>query len=103
MDCQMPEMDGYEASREIRRREGPARHVAIIAMTADVMAGCRERCLEAGMDDFISKPVAMEVLFEALRRRAPVRDPAPDRSEHQDTPPGAPGPSSLSGTIVGLA
>jgi len=72
MDCQMPEMDGYEASREIRRREGPGRHVAIIAMTADVMAGCREQCLEAGMDDFISKPVAMEALFEALRKWAPA-------------------------------
>jgi signal transduction histidine kinase/ligand-binding sensor domain-containing protein/CheY-like chemotaxis protein len=77
MDCQMPEMDGYEAAREIRRREGPDRHVAIIAMTADVMAGCREQCLEVGMDDFIAKPVAMEALFEALRRWALAKEPAP--------------------------
>jgi signal transduction histidine kinase/ligand-binding sensor domain-containing protein/CheY-like chemotaxis protein len=77
MDCQMPEMDGYEATQEIRRRERPDRHVAVIAMTADAMAGCRERCLEAGMDDFIAKPVAMEALFEALRKWAPVRAPAP--------------------------
>jgi CheY-like chemotaxis protein len=42
------------------------------------MAGCREQCLEAGMDDFISKPVAMEALFEALRRWAPVKEPAPE-------------------------
>jgi len=77
MDCQMPEMDGYETSREIRRREGPGRHVPIIAMTADAMSGCRERCLEAGMDDFISKPVAMEALFGALRKWAPVKEPAP--------------------------
>jgi signal transduction histidine kinase/CheY-like chemotaxis protein len=77
MDCQMPEMDGYEAAQEIRRREEPGRHVAIIAMTADAMAGCRERCLAAGMDDFVGKPVAMEALFEALQRWAPVKEPAP--------------------------
>jgi CheY-like chemotaxis protein len=81
MDCQMPEMDGYEAAQEIRRREGPGRHVAIIAMTADAMAGCRERCLEAGMDDFVAKPVAMEALFEALQRWAPVKEPALARTE----------------------
>jgi CheY-like chemotaxis protein len=77
MDCQMPEMDGYEAAVEIRLREGPGRHVAIIAMTAEAMTGCREQCLEAGMDDFISKPVAMDALFEALRRWAPAKKPAP--------------------------
>jgi CheY-like chemotaxis protein len=77
MDCQMPEMDGYDAAREIRRREGPTRHVAIIAMTADVMAGCREQCLEAGMDDFIAKPVTTEALFEALRRWPLLKEPAP--------------------------
>jgi CheY-like chemotaxis protein len=82
MDCQMPEMDGYEAAQEIRRREGPGRHVAIIAMTADVMAGCREQCLEAGMDDYVAKPVAMESLFEALQRWAPVKEPALARPEH---------------------
>jgi signal transduction histidine kinase/CheY-like chemotaxis protein len=77
MDCQMPEMDGYEAAGEIRRREGPGRRVAIIAMTADAMAGCREQCLEAGMDDFVGKPVAMEALFEALQKWVPVKEPAP--------------------------
>jgi signal transduction histidine kinase/ligand-binding sensor domain-containing protein/CheY-like chemotaxis protein len=76
MDCQMPEMDGYEAAREIRRREGASRRVAIIAMTAEVMAGCREQCLEAGMDDFIAKPVAIEAVFEALRKWMPVKQPA---------------------------
>jgi CheY-like chemotaxis protein len=79
MDCQMPEMDGYEAAREIRRREGPGQHVSIIAMTADAMASCRERCREAGMDDFIAKPVAMEALFDALRKWTPLAAPGAAR------------------------
>jgi CheY-like chemotaxis protein len=49
--------------------------VAVIAMTADAMAGCREQCLKAGMDDFVAKPVAMEALFEALQRWAPAKEP----------------------------
>jgi CheY-like chemotaxis protein len=56
--------------------------VAIIAMTADAMAGCREQCLEAGMDDFIVKPVAMEGLFEVLQRWVPAKEPALARTEH---------------------
>jgi signal transduction histidine kinase/CheY-like chemotaxis protein len=70
MDCQMPEMNGYEAIREIRRREQPHRHVPVIAMTAGAIAGSRERCIEAGMDDYIAKPVKMEALLDALKRWA---------------------------------
>ena len=68
MDCQMPEMDGYEASRQIRHNERGGRRVPIIAMTADIVAGERDRCLAAGMDDHISKPVKLHVVAAVLER-----------------------------------
>ncbi|MDL5052331.1 PAS domain S-box protein [Oscillatoria laete-virens NRMC-F 0139] len=70
MDCQMPEMDGYEASRAIREIEKGERHTIIIAMTANAMEGDQKKCLEAGMDDYIPKPVEMKRLAETLEKWA---------------------------------
>jgi CheY-like chemotaxis protein len=71
MDCQMPEMDGYEASAVIRRHESArSSRVPIVALTANAMPGDRERSLSAGMDDFLTKPLRLQELSAALSRWA---------------------------------
>ena len=73
MDCQMPEMDGYRGQRGDPPSEGTGAHTPMIAMTADAMQGDRERCLAAGMDDYITKPVVRsDAIAAALERWLPT-------------------------------
>jgi two-component system, sensor histidine kinase and response regulator len=89
MDCLMPETDGFEATREIRKAEN-GRHVPIIAMTALSMPGDPERCLAAGMDDYLSKPIRTAALDEAIERWLPVGAPAENGASSGN---GAPNPN----------
>ncbi|MEA5469583.1 response regulator, partial [Spirulina sp. 06S082] len=68
MDCQMPVMDGYQATQIIRQREGEDKHIIIVGLTAYAMKGDREKCLEAGMDDYLSKPVSKQDLSTILEK-----------------------------------
>jgi PAS domain S-box-containing protein len=68
MDCRMPGVDGYAATRGIRRREGPGSHIPIVAVTANASVGDRDRCLAAGMDDYLAKPVRSHELRQAIDR-----------------------------------
>jgi CheY-like chemotaxis protein/signal transduction histidine kinase/HPt (histidine-containing phosphotransfer) domain-containing protein len=90
MDMQMPEMDGLEATRAIREREArTGGYIPIVALTAHAVKGYRERCLEAGMDDYVSKPIQPGELFAAIERVLSTARRAP---EVAPPPPSAPGP-----------
>lgn len=92
MDCQMPEMDGYEASRLIRQAPTPVRNhsIPIVAMTAHAMAGDREKCLKAGMDDYLAKPIEPHLLDRTLEKWLASHEPqswapVPVEADRQDS------------------
>ena len=81
MDCQMPEMDGYEATRMLRTEEDGARRTPVVALTAGAMEGDAQRCLDAGMDAYLTKPVRLDDFATALERWVPHPDEEPERAE----------------------
>jgi CheY-like chemotaxis protein len=88
MDVQMPELDGLEASRQIRQRWPEAHKPWIIAMTANALRGDRERCLEAGMNDYVSKPIQLAQLSEVINRALPdAEEPTPPANAAADALP----------------
>jgi hypothetical protein len=95
MDCRMPRLDGYDATRAVRAQEPPGRRIPIIAMTASVLAGERERCLDAGMDDFLTKPVDpddLERLIQQWTRSSGGEHPAATDSAPEAEPEPEPEP-----------
>lgn len=88
MDCQIPGLDGYQATGEIRRREDPCRHTPIIAVTSSAGESDQQRCLAAGMDDYLTKPLGLRTLAAALARWAPAGLPV------NGVPPAEADPSS---------
>ncbi len=70
MDCQLPLLDGFEATRRLREQEGDDKHTIVIGVTAYAMVGDREKCLDAGMDDYVSKPIMINDFLKVLERLA---------------------------------
>jgi len=112
MDCHMPVMDGFAATEEIRRRERGGRRTPVVALTAGALVSDRERCLGAGMDDYVSKPIEPESLSEVLDRWVPepVVDRAPGSAEdapvggvQEPVRPGEDQPSLDTSRLDGLA
>jgi two-component system sensor histidine kinase/response regulator len=88
MDCQMPGVDGFEASRQIRQLErdgGLTGHVPIIALTANAVQGDRERCIAAGMDDYVTKPIDPDALLAAVRAQIDRKDERAAKTEPRET------------------
>ena len=86
MDCQMPVMDGFQATKAIRALGPPLSRIPIVAVTANALAGERERCLAAGMDDYVPKPVSKETLDQALARWLPGAEPAAESVAAESVP-----------------
>jgi polar amino acid transport system substrate-binding protein len=101
MDCQMPEMDGFEATKLIRRQEGvQGGHIPIIAMTAQALDGDREKCLSAGMDDYLAKPIDFNLLERSLQRWIPntkILSQVSSGSQHRLTIDSEPHPAGQAG------
>ncbi len=95
MDCQMPEMDGFEATMELRRREPAGQRIPIVAMTANAMRGDRERCLEVGMDDYIAKPVRRDALEQIIQRYARVSACSPESAPLHSPSPSQANPDTI--------
>jgi two-component system sensor histidine kinase/response regulator len=100
MDCMMPELDGYETTRQIRRSKQAWRRVPVIAMTANSMRGERERCLAAGMDDYLTKPLRNQTLRDTLKRFVPEPEITPVRESRTRPRVATSGPDGLLDDMV---